>query len=252
MRYARLTPGQGFRPVNCFFYYLQRIVVSPRLRGMCVRALRQWVRMRRGSGAASTTTTQRHVLNTLHDDGYASLGSLLTDSQCEDIHGYFSDKLLTGRGDGTAGYTIGQVPSHARLAEYSLGDIVGSPHILELANNRKLLALAASYIGCKPTISQLGLRWSFPAQDTCSELQTFHRDSEDWRYIKVLVYLTDVGPGDGPHVYVRGTHKTRASIRLRMHSDSEITRQYGMDNLIVATGGRGFGFAVDTDRKSVV
>ena len=248
MRYARLTPGQGFQPVNSFLYYLQRLVVSPRLRTLCIRAFRSWVRVRRGGGTAASaaTSSQRQLLDTLRTDGYSSLGSLLTQVQCDDIHRYFADKQLTGRGDGASGYIISQAPSHARIAEYSLRDIVGCPHILELANDRRLLQLAASYIGCKPTISQLGLRWSFPVQETNSDLQTFHRDSEDWRYLKVLVYLTDVGAGDGPHVYVRGTHLTKASMRLRVQSDSEIARQYGEDKLIVATGSRGFGFAVDT------
>ena len=57
MRYARLTPGQGFQPVNSFLYYLQRLVVSPRLRSLCIRAFRSWVRMRRGGGTAASAAT---------------------------------------------------------------------------------------------------------------------------------------------------------------------------------------------------
>ena len=62
----------------------------------------------------------------------------------------------------------------------------------------------------------------------------------------MIVYLTDVGLDDGPHVYVRGTHKTRAPMRLKIQSDGEISREYGDDRLITAVGKRGFGFAVDT------
>jgi hypothetical protein len=40
-------------------------------------------------------------------------------------------------------------------------------------------------------------------------LQAFHRDSEDWRYLKILVYLSDVDDGAGPHVYLHGSHLTR-------------------------------------------
>lgn len=246
MRYARLTPGRGFQPVNSFLYYLQRLVVSRRVRQLCIGVFRKWIRVRRGRGAAVSSSSQREILQTLDADGYASLGTLLTRSQCADIQRYFADKLLSGSGDGASGYTIGRIPPDARMGEYSLRDIVGSPHILELANNRRLLEMAASYIGCKPTISQLGLRWSFPKDGTRSDLQTFHRDSEDWRYLKVLIYLTDVGPNDGPHAYVRGTHKTRATMRLRVQSDNEIHEQYGSERVIVATGERGFGFAVDT------
>jgi len=246
MRYARLTPGHGFQPLNSFLYYLQRLVVAPRLRRLCISAFRRWIRVRRGRGAVPASGAQHHMLDKLRLDGYAALGTLLTATQCEEIHSYFSDKLLTGRGDGQSGYVVDKVPPTARLGDYSLSDIIGSPHILELANDRRLLELATSYIGCKPTISQLGLRWSFPVEGERSDLQTFHRDSEDWRYLKVLVYLTDVGPRDGPHIFVRGTHTTKASMRLHVQSDSEVVDQYGNDALVVATGERGFGFAVDT------
>lgn len=246
MRYARLTPGHGFKPANSFFYYLQRIVVSPPLRGLCVRLFRQWVRLRQGEPAAALPFAQRRLLDRLHAEGYAALGNVLTPAQCADIHRYFKPRTLTDRHDASSTFTLASVPATARLAEYSLGDIVHSPHILALANDRRLLELAASYIGCKPTISQLGVRWSFPANGRRSDLQTFHRDSEDWRYFKVIIYLTDVGDADGPHVYVRGTHKTRAPMRLQLQSDGEVSEQYGAERLIVARGERGFGFAVDT------
>ncbi|WUR12976.1 hypothetical protein E7V67_025350 [[Empedobacter] haloabium] len=246
MRYARLTPGHGFKPANSFFYYLQRIIVAPPLRGLCVRMFRQWVRMRQGQPDAPMPAAQRRLLEHLHMEGYAALGNLLTHAQCADIHHYFTPRTLTDRHDAGTTFTLASVPATVRLAEYGLSDIVHCPHILALANDRRLLELAASYIGCKPTISQLGVRWSFPSTAQRSDLQTFHRDSEDWRYFKVIVYLTDVGDGDGPHVYVRGTHKTRAPMRLRLQTDGEISEQYGDERLIVARGERGFGFAVDT------
>ena len=246
MRYARLTPGHGFKPANSFLYYLQRIIVSPPLRGMCVRMFRNWVRVRHGISTRVSVPARLQLLDRLHAEGYASLGNILTTSQCDDIQSYFADKILTDRQNETSTFTLARVPPAARLAEYNLHDIVRCPHILALANDSRLLELAERYIGCKPTISQLGVRWSFPSPGLRSDLQTFHRDSEDWRYFKVIVYLTDVGPDDGPHVYVRGTHKTRAPVRLKIQSDGEISREYGKESLITAVGERGFGFAVDT------
>jgi hypothetical protein len=246
MKYARLTPGQGFKPANSFLYYLQRIIVSPPLRGLCVRMFRNWVRARHGVSAPELAPAHRQLLDRLHAEGYAPLGHVLTRDQCADIHAYFADKTLTDRQDDTSRFTLAAVPPAARLAEYSLHDIIRCPHILALANDPALLELAESYIGCKPTISQLGVRWSFPIPGRRSDLQTFHRDSEDWRYFKVIVYLTDVGMEDGPHVYVRGTHKTRAPVRLKLQTDGEVSEEYGADRLITAVGERGFGFAVDT------
>jgi hypothetical protein len=246
MRYARLTPGHGFKPASSFLYYLQRIIVSPPLRGLCVRLFRNWVRARHGMSSRGQSPGRLQLLDILHADGYAALGNVLSAGQCDDIHAWLAGKRLTDRQDEASTFTLAQVPPTARLAEYGLRDIVRCPHILALANDGRLLELAERYIGCKPTISQLGVRWSFPNPGLRSDLQTFHRDSEDWRYFKVIVYLTDVGHEDGPHVYVRGTHRTRAPVRLKIQSDGEVAREYGEDRLITAVGGRGFGFAVDT------
>jgi hypothetical protein len=249
MKYARLTPGHGFKPANSLLYYLQRLIVAPPLRGLCVRLFRAWVRVRQGISAHDVTPEHRQLLGELHADGYVALGQVLTKDQCNEIHAYFADKVLTDRQDDRSTFTLAHVPPGTRLAEFGLHDIVACPHILALANDSRLLELAERYIGCKPTISQLGVRWSFPAPpapDRRSDLQTFHRDSEDWRYFKVLVYLTDVGAGDGPHVYVRGTHRTRAPVRLKIQSDGEVSREYGAERLITAMGERGFAFAVDT------
>jgi hypothetical protein len=244
MRYARLTPGHGFNPAHSFLYYLQRLIVSPPLRGVCVRLLRRWVRLRQGVSEALPASSR--LLATLHADGYVALGRLLDREQCEDIYRHFEERVLTDRQDEKTQFTIAAVPPQTRLAEYALRDIATCPHILALANSATLLSLAERYIGCKPTISQLGVRWSFPNPEGRSSLQTFHRDSEDWRYFKVLVYLTDVDAGAGPHVYVRGTHLTRAPLRLQLQSDAEVRGEYGEDKLITATGPRGFAFAVDT------
>jgi hypothetical protein len=248
MEYARLTPGSGFNPIHSLLYYGQRVVTSPSLRRLIVATLRHRIHARHGAFPAGTmqATPEPETLDALHNDGYAPLPALLSADQIADIRAFFRSKLLASRQDIGSRFTIDNVPQGVRIADYSLNDMIDSPHILELANRPSLLRLAASYIGCKPTISALGLRWSFPATGASTDVQAFHRDTDDWRYLKILVYLTNVSEEAGPHVYVRGSHLTRAPMRLRPYQDTEISRQYGADRTIVATGQAGFGFAVDT------
>jgi hypothetical protein len=248
MEYARLTPGMGFNPIHSLLYYGQRVVTSPALRRLVVAALRYSVRFRHGTLPAGLlqATEETETVDLLRHDGYVPLPALLTNDEIADIHAFFRSRLLASRPDTGSRFTIDNVPPDARIANYGLKDIIDSPHILELANRPSLLRLAASYIGCKPTISALGLRWSFPSAAVGTDVQAFHRDTDDWRYMKVLVYLTDVNEEAGPHVYVRGSHTTRAPMRLRPYQDSEINQRYGADQTIVATGKAGFGFAVDT------
>ncbi|NYE64218.1 hypothetical protein FHW58_005456 [Duganella sp. 1224] len=248
MDYAQLKPGRRFAPLQSVLYYSQRIVTYPALRRLVVRALSGVVRLRQGTGSElhAATPAEETALGDLRRSGYAPLGNLLDGAQCDDIRDWLNDKLLTDRDHQRPGFTLAERAPEVRVADYQLHDVIACPHILALANSPPLLGLAARYMGCKPTISALGLRWSFPVAGSDSALQAFHRDSEDWLYLKVLVYLTDVDDGAGPHVFLHGSHLTRAPLRLRFYSDSEISSAHGAEMLLTALGTRGFCFAVDT------
>ncbi|WP_343733331.1 hypothetical protein [Duganella sp.] len=248
MEYAQLKPGRRFAPLRSLLYYSQRVVTYPMLRRLVVRVLSGAVRLRQGSGQElyAATPAEEAALLDLRSSGYAPLGNLLDGAQCDDIRAWLNDKLLIDRDCERPAFTVAQRPDAVRVADYDLRDVIACPHILALANSPALLGLAARYMECKPTISALGLRWSFPVPGDNSALQAFHRDSEDWRYLKVLVYLTDVDDGAGPHVYLYGSHLTQAPMRLRFYSDSEITAGHSADMLLTAIGTRGFCFAVDT------
>lgn len=248
MEYAQLTPGRRFAPLHSLLYYSQRIVTRPALRRMVVRALSGALRARQGSGKElyGNTPQEEAALADLSGSGYAPLGNLLDNAQCDEIKDYLKNKFLFDRDRDREAFTLMQAPTGVRVADYHLRDVIACPHILALANSPPLLGLAARYMDCKPTISALGLRWSFPVEGDCSALQAFHRDSEDWRYLKVLVYLTDVDLDAGPHVYLHGSHLTQAPMRLRFYTDTEISSAYGAEMLLTAVGSRGFCFAVDT------
>lgn len=248
MEFAQLTPGPDFAPLQSILYYGQRIVTSPPLRRAIVSSLQACVRLRQGSSGLDPALTpqEREAVQTIRSDGYAPFPSLFSAGQVADIHAFFRSKPLAARRSSIKPFTIDHVPEGVRIADYGTRDIIESPHILALANSPSLLRIAANYIGCKPTISALGLRWSFPSTAAGSDVQAFHRDSDDWRYMKILVYLTDVDEQAGPHMYVKGTHTGRLSARLQHYRDADIQEKYGSDRTMIATGKAGFGFAVDT------
>ncbi len=242
MKFAQLTPGRGFSPFNSMFYYGQRLVTSLALRRLCIGAIRAGVRWRHGGGSSASS----QQLDTLQRDGYLPLGQLLDDRQCDEVLTYLHDKEMNDRHDTTSAFELDAVPDHVRLGDYPMRHVLACPHILALANSPPLLDLATSYIGCKPTISALSLRWSFPRHSGDQQLQAFHRDSDDWRYLKLMVYLTEVKANGGPHIFVRGTHLEPASLRLRFYPDADVLAHNGAERIITVTGPRGLGFAVDT------
>jgi hypothetical protein len=231
-QFVKIVPGDGLSEslLSRCMYYTQRLVTAPVLRNRVANVIAYVIRESHGKIPPQA----------------AHLGELLSAEQCADIHSFLKDKSLSDRYASHERFTIAKRPDWARMAEYGLADIINCPHILDLANNARLLGLAEQYLRCKPTLSSLMLRWSFPTDTPVGNVQRFHRDSDDWRYLKIMVYLTDVTELDGPHVYVLGTHKEAAPIRIKVEDDETVHRRYGKEAVKIVTGSKGIGFAVDT------
>lgn len=248
MDFVRLVPGRAFRSWHGLMYYTQRIVTPRRLRHAFASGMAGYLRIRHGMPGVSAQAdgTAATTLDALRADGIAMLPRLLDAAQLADIHAYLRDRPLSPHGSSSPLFPAHAPPPGLRMAEYSLADVLACPHLLELANSAPLIRLAAQYIGCKPTISAIGLRWSYPQAGSGTGLQGFHRDCDDWRFIKVFAYLTDVDADSGPHVYVRGSHRERCGVRLLPYEDAEVAGRYGQHNLLEVTGPAGTSFAVDT------
>jgi len=244
-QFVKIVPGEGLKKSalsNCL-YYGQRLVTAPFLRKRIANVIARAIRARHGAVRLEPDSTETQALDR---DGFASLGELLSPDQCADMHAFLIDKSLSGRHAQDIRFILADRPETMRMAEYDLVDIINCPHVLALANSARLLGLAEQYLHCKPTLSSLMLRWSFPTDAPIGNVQRFHRDSDDWRYLKIMVYLTDVGALDGPHVYVLGTHNEAAPTRIKVEDDAAIHQRYGKDAAKVVTGLKGAGFAVDT------
>jgi hypothetical protein len=128
-----------------------------------------------------------------------------------------------------------------------------SPVLQALASDPQLVALARKYLRAEPVLIGARMWWSFAgpaaAEEQIKAGQGFHYDLDGYRAVAFFFYLTDVGPLNGPHVYVRGSH-TKKPLRYlvslyKSRSDSEIATYYGLENQAVSCGSAGFGFAED-------
>lgn len=221
-------------------YYLQRAVVQPVLRRAVVLALRTWI-----GNATSTRGRSSPALQELTEQGIVRINDILSDSQCAEIVQYLSDKPVYDRCA-----SAGQASVAAQRKDMSFGihlseHVLDCPHIMELVASPEVVQLAGAYLGCTPTLSTLGVQWSFPTS-TPGIAQEFHRDAEDWKYLRFLIYLSDVVEDCGPHVYVKGTHRDPLPLRMRRYRADEVAQQYGMDRVLKVYGKRGTGIAADT------
>lgn len=112
-------------------------------------------------------------------------------------------------------------------------DLAASQLFSALGNDPLLVSLASRYMNARVSPIGLSLWYTFASDTPSSEAaQLFHYDLDTLRWLKVFVYLTDVGPDNGPHEYVPASHKAGSkppSLMDRMYArleDKEIDEHY--------------------------
>jgi len=244
LRYARLRPGPEFRPLRATLYYCQSLVTNDILRSTISTLIATGIRMRHPLSATHVGAASSIALSSLVRDGCAGLGAMLDPAQVQEIHNFLADKeMLSSAGDPV---TTSAYPQDVGVAAYPLATILACPYLLDLANAHWIIALASAYLGCKPTISSIGLRWFFPNGSRQTDVQHFHRDPDDWRFLKFFVYLTDVTMRTGPHLFVRTSHRGAGDLRCHIYSRDEIEQKYGAEQIQPFLGDKGTGFIANT------
>jgi hypothetical protein len=127
------------------------------------------------------------------------------------------------------------------------------PAVRALAGDAKLLEIARRYIGPNAKLIRTQMWWSW-ATDVGHAArhefaQLFHFDLDDYKFMKVFFYLTDVNVDAGPHVFVRRSHKRkplRHRFPMRRLSDAEVIAHYGAENVLTLEGSAGSAFIEDT------
>ena len=239
IEYARLRPGRGFVPGRAFLYYIQRLVTPFWLRQGIARLIAAFVAARHPFPVRADNPNRER----LEQKGLIALPGLVTPEWVDKVRTYLDGKDIQAK---NRTMTLDQVPPDVTIADYSLLTVMSCPLIVALINAPEVLSLAGAYLGCSPTLSSVGLRWSFPSAAEASDVQRFHRDPDDWRFVKLFVYLTDVDEKSGPHIYVQGSHRTDVELRARSHDLTQIERTFGPDAVQTVTGPRGTAFMADT------
>lgn len=240
-----MVPIRPFRRENWLryaIYYASRLLPHPALRSGVVALVRRRVNARQGPPRAPRLSGTNVALKSLRDKGLAPIPSPFSASQIDEIRHFLATALVAGA---ASAEPVTAQTRGLSSAAYGLPTILACPHLLQAMNHPSVLEIAEGFLGCKPTISGAGLRWSFPTASAVSEVQKFHRDAEDWRILRLFVYLTDVFDDCGPHQFVQGSHKTAGRLRLRPYTDRDIEQRFGRDKVLTIAGPQGTAFLGD-------
>lgn len=126
-------------------------------------------------------------------------------------------------------------------------NVIGCPHVLDIANHPAILSAVEGVFSCRPTVGFISAWWSVPTADgKPREAENFHRDLDDVNFIKLFVYLSDVTAENGPHEYIRGSHAIPQLHKIRRYTDDEVLQTFGADRLVRFVGGAGTVFLENT------
>ena len=158
--YARLRPGRGFVPGYAAAYYAQRFVTLLTARRCIASVLAAGVRSRHATLATGREPDLQDTLGSLERDGIAMLPNLFSTSELADVVGFFLNQPVAAPGGGCVARD--GLPAGATMAAYHLATVVACPWLMTAINRADILRLASAFLGCKPTLCAVGVRWSFP------------------------------------------------------------------------------------------
>ncbi len=205
----------------------------------------QWLASRRPQLTSSQTfATTKIGLSGIHD-----YGSLLSHNEVRDVAEWLKQRNVTdGYREDWPAFSPESNDRHpeCHVAFHSAEDVIMAPHLLALANREDILQTAASFLSCKPTIGYMAAWWSYPTEGAAKQAENFHRDVDDWRFLKLFAYLSDVNEDNGPHVYVQNSAQSQKLAKIGRFQDDEVQQAFGNANILKMTAPAGHGFIENT------
>jgi hypothetical protein len=230
-------------PPSHLAFYLQRTVLNSAHR----QKIAAFLAKRLPAPTHTASDGRLRIVSELERDGFSYLHDLISPTQIGEILSYLADKLCYDRWRRQDGlFHVSDAPINCHVAPYQDAEVLACPHVLHLANHPDIIASTERLFGCKPTLSQLSLWWSLPGHAKAEDAEMFHRDVDEWHFIKLFVYLTDVDSGSGPHVFVKGSPRINKLLPIRRYEDVEIEQAFGRENVIEFVGKAGTAFLENT------
>lgn len=138
--------------------------------------------------------------------------------------------------------------------DFDSGDVLNCPGVQSVLANPAILAVAQNYLNSTPVADVVSMWWhtAFSSQPDEEAGQFFHFDMDRIKWLKFFVYLTDVGPDNGPHCFVSGSHRTRGIPRQLLKkgytrlTDEEVSQHYSPDRTVRFLAPRGTVLVEDT------
>lgn len=203
-------------------------------------------------GGGDTASVEAAV-HALRADGYAVLNDVLPADLCDRLLAFGLAARTRVRGSTGERRYSRAAPQGVRYDLYP-EDVINQPDVQSLMADGFLLRIAQQYLGATPLADVTNMWWhtAFSRVPDSDAAQFYHFDLDRPRWLKVFCYLTDVDVDNGPHCFVRGSHRdlgipwslrSKGYVRL---GDEEVEAAFGKRRLIRFLAPRGTVILEDT------
>jgi hypothetical protein len=204
--------------------------------------------------------SMQEIADQIRRDGYYVFPTRLADDFCDEIAAAADAAKSWNWRKGLALIPAPDFdPDHPLAHRYEMGerDVWRIPAYQRIIGDPIFVNLSQTYFGAAPALKEVSLWWSPAIGDGKPDddaAQTFHFDFDAAPiWLKFFVYLSDVTPRTGPHIFIRGSHRLREkkmkSLIARGYvrvGDDEIEQRFGAENAIELIGPKGTVFVADT------
>ena len=143
-----------------------------------------------------------------------------------------------------------QDPERALRYDFAEQAILANPAACRIALDGTFAEIAGAYFRCLPVYDFTAMWWTtrFGSKHYSQAAQEFHFDMDRLAFLKFFIYLTDVTPDSGPHVFVAGSHRAKpdALAEPSRFDDALVQAHYPAEDIRQLCGPAGTIFAVDT------
>ena len=190
------------------------------------------------------------AVRTLQRDGFYVFDKVVDRGFTDAIREYAERVPSIARGAGTPAQTYPRENPAVGRYDISEQDALGCPQVQEFVSDPAMARIAQLYLGQPVLMDEVAFWWTTnrKAEDADVNAQLFHQDRDRLSFLKFFIYLTDVTPTTGPHVYLRGSHRSLPrSLRGDGRKSDAAVRAAGLgDNIVEIYGPAGSLMAVDT------
>lgn len=183
-------------------------------------------------------------------DGYYVFRKVVDRGITDAIRAYAEVAPAIARGAGTPAATYPR--EDPAVGRYDIEETVAlaCPEVQDFVSDPGMVAVARRYLGQPVLQDEVAFWWTTTkrAEDANLNAQLFHQDRDRLSFLKFFMYLTDVTPTTGPHVYLRGSHlRIPRSLRADGRKTDEAVKEAGLWHEVRELAGpAGTLMAVDT------